>query len=139
MPDLSPAELLAYREKMQARGERADDYGDDEIAAWAAEESARKAARPYRPSNGTEGDSFMGAWCERCTRYRKGACGILNASFVYSLGEPGYPQEWRRVGPHGRPVCTAYRDPDDRPPPRPRNRVRPAEGQAGLFEEVPRA
>jgi len=22
--------------------------------------------RPYRPSNGTEGDIFMAQWCERC-------------------------------------------------------------------------
>ena len=73
------------------------------------------AGEPFRPSNGTEGDMFQGAFCARCTRqaeYRRthdgmDACPIMCASYVYSVRDPGYPKEWVFDG-EGWPVCTAF-------------------------------
>lgn len=70
---------------------------------------------PYRPSNGTEGEGFIGKWCENCTRdiqaqrhenYEKG-CPILAASFRFHIGEEGYPKEWQWI--ENSPVCTAFK------------------------------
>lgn len=70
--------------------------------------------RPYRPSNGTEGEIFYGrwcAWCERDREYRDGGqgdpCPILTATYALSVNDPDYPREWREDGPRG-PRCTAY-------------------------------
>lgn len=54
------------------------------------------AERPYRPSNGTEGMSFMEHWCDRCISDTVGdGCQILADTFVYDVDDPRYPQEWR--------------------------------------------
>lgn len=69
---------------------------------------------PYRPSNGTEGDLFMEAFCASCTR--DGAerpCGILLMAFALDLDHPDYPQEWQRDERGAR--CTAFTT--EHPPP----------------------
>lgn len=74
--------------------------------------------RPYRPSNGTEGDIFMAQWCERCALadYNGDGCMIQLRALAHSIGDPEYPAEWRLTN-GGAPQCTAF---DIDPPPEPR-------------------
>lgn len=70
----------------------------------------------YRPSNGTEGDAFASAFCQRCEReaaFRRSrgeelglACAIHVDVMAYGIDEPEYPAEWIRdvEGPR----CTAF-------------------------------
>ena len=80
----------------------------------------------YMPSNGTEGYSFIEAWCSTCARdkaMREGApieecdddevCEILGASFRDEA------VEWRELE-DGRCVCLAH-VPGDQPIPPPRD------------------
>ena len=66
----------------------------------------------YRPSNGTEGEMFMGKWCGKCERERAFAedgadpCQILGAVIGYSVDDPEYPGEW--VHDESGPRCTAF-------------------------------
>jgi len=88
--------------------------------------------KPYRPSNGTEGDMFEDRFCNRCKReakYRRtgdGAdgCKIATAVFIYDVDDPKYPKEWvvnKWGDPYGRTSrCTAFRHEDDPGPSRPR-------------------
>lgn len=60
--------------------------------------------KPYRPSNGTEGDIFMSRWCRRCTKdseVLKIYCPILNGALC---GEQ--PKEWQYM--NNKPLCTAF-------------------------------
>lgn len=91
---------------------------------------AQSAGRPYRPSNGTEGEIFEAAWCDHCRRdaaFRRfydsnGAvggdqpdgCAILCSAHAFDIGDDGYPSEWV-YGPDGQPRCTAFSD-EDAPP-----------------------
>lgn len=81
---------------------------------------AASAGRKYRPSNGTEGDIFMNAWCCRCQRdkaMREGAdfdecddnevCQIIADTHYYDVDDPAYPKEWV-IAQDGQPVCTAF-------------------------------
>lgn len=58
--------------------------------------------KPYRPSNGTEGDVFRADWCDKCERDREnretgaGGCPIIVYTMAYELTDPKYPKEWRR-------------------------------------------
>lgn len=92
--------------------------------------------RPYRPSNGTEGDIFEDRFCHRCKReakYRRtgdGAdgCMIATRAAAFDISEPAYPTEWvislgDATGMTAR--CTAFRHEDDPGPSRPR-KPRPA-------------
>lgn len=70
---------------------------------------------PYRPSNGTEGEMFMNAWCFRCERDRDEDCDILARSFAFNVDDPRYPKEWvcKWVAaddgfPSPIPRCTAF-------------------------------
>lgn len=65
----------------------------------------------YRPSNGTEGDCFMSAFCERCANDSEDdPCEIIGRTMALDVDELGYPTEWiRDVGPWpGNPRCTAF-------------------------------
>lgn len=69
--------------------------------------------KPYRPSNGTEGEIFQSQFCERCEkdRYESRPCLILGRIMALNINEPGYPKEWvRDVGVEwpGNPRCTAF-------------------------------
>lgn len=65
--------------------------------------------RPYRPSNGTEGDVFMAQWCERCAMadYDGGGCMIQLRAIAHGISEPEYPPEWNFTN-GGAPQCTAF-------------------------------
>lgn len=73
------------------------------------------SGKPYRPSNGMEGESFIGVFCQHCKRgeyERTGknpeqACDILSRSFWNNVGDPEYPTEWVH-DKKGRPTCTAF-------------------------------
>lgn len=69
----------------------------------------------YRPSNGTEGDSFINEWCADCDRHpadieSDDQCEILMATFVCGTDDTEYPDEWRYVD--NSPVCTGFRSRD---------------------------
>ena len=62
----------------------------------------------YRPSNGTEGESFMGRFCDRCTREAgKRECPILNQALL------GNVQEWIYAPDTGEATCTQFRRRED--------------------------
>lgn len=67
----------------------------------------------YRPSNGSEGSSFISHWCDRCERdraFREGrgdSCSIVANTLVYNVGDPEYPEEWT-WDKDGVPICTAF-------------------------------
>lgn len=63
--------------------------------------------RPYRPSNGTEGDIFMAEWCERCARNEGDGCMIQLRALAHSIGDPEYPCEWNFTN-GGVPQCSAF-------------------------------
>lgn len=54
--------------------------------------------RPYRPSNGSEGEAFENAFCLRCKKYGDpdgvGTCDILCAAMSRLEDHPNYPKEW---------------------------------------------
>lgn len=71
-------------------------------------------AEKYRPSNGTEGECFIAAWCDRCEHERlhretegnADGCSILTRTMVYEVDEAKYPVEWI-IDAEG-PKCTAF-------------------------------
>ena len=70
-----------------------------------------ETTRPYRPSNGTEGNFFYENWCARCQRESHGRqCNIFTRTLALDIGEKGYPKEWVRdiSGWPGDPRCTAF-------------------------------
>ncbi|NDV53859.1 hypothetical protein [Salipiger sp. PrR003] len=66
--------------------------------------------RPYRPSNGTEGDTFMAGWCANCALadYEGDGCTIQLRALAHSIDEPEYPADWNHTN-GGEPQCTAFR------------------------------
>lgn len=66
--------------------------------------------KPYRPSNGTEGELFFGAYCADCTRQRtEHGCSIARRALFHNVREEGYPNEWI-YGHDGQPACTAFEE-----------------------------
>jgi hypothetical protein len=64
-------------------------------------------AEPYRPSNGTEGESFMGQWCSRCRKdSEEKPCPIIGWTMAVDVDDPNYPKEW--VQDAKGPRCTAF-------------------------------
>ena len=75
-----------------------------------AEAMQRNAGTAYRPSNGTEGAFFEGAWCAGCRRGGEhAACRIHMMALAHDIEDPGYPREWI-YGSDGQPCCTAFSD-----------------------------
>lgn len=66
-----------------------------------------RAGKPYRPSNGTEGDYFEAAWCSDCAKQVEDACPIFMAMLFYRADEPEYPSEVK-YGSDGHPVCLGH-------------------------------
>lgn len=95
--------------------------------------------RKYRPSNGSEGEAFMGRWCEKCADYPladseeefNDKCAILPATFATDVNNPEYPAEWI-TDEHG-PRCTAFRDAETAEP----RRAPDAPGQLVMFGGKP--
>lgn len=65
--------------------------------------------RPYRPSNGTDGECFMAKWCDRCKHdaTEDDPCMILGATMAFSIDDKEYPKEWITGSGKG-PRCTAF-------------------------------
>ena len=61
--------------------------------------------KPYRPSNGTEGDFFIESQCGNCTK-RKG-CRIVRLTMMHHEDDPNYPKEWVSYEDGNNPRCTA--------------------------------
>lgn len=86
--------------------------------------------KPYRPSNGSEGDAFDALFCNRCVLdkaaragdYANG-CDILLRALAFGITDANYPSEWRQnIGAKWDPFCTAFveeSDDDDGEPPQP--------------------
>lgn len=73
----------------------------------------------YRPSNGSEGDAFMAAWCCHCERGVH-PCEILALTMALEIDHFRYPPEWvedlDQPFPFRQPRCTAFRDLQGQPP-----------------------
>ncbi len=67
----------------------------------------KSAGKPYRPSNGTEGDIFMEMYCDRCAK--REYCVIPCVSMAFEKDDPEYPKEWL-FGSDGVPICTAIEE-----------------------------
>lgn len=98
-------------------------------------ETTCAAKNSYRPSNGTEGMSFVEDFCEQCIHENpdlnsKKKCEILTLTMFYYPTDKEYPREW--IYKDGKPTCTKFQkwdwnndgDPDDpdnpkAPPPPP--------------------
>lgn len=78
--------------------------------------------KPYRPSNGTEGECFFHSFCYQCARYgQEGACEILGRSLQLEIDDPDYPKEWVSdgfgdKGYEQNPRCTAFIPEDESVP-----------------------
>ena len=66
---------------------------------------------PYRPSNGTEGEIFMSAWCAKCVRDRPqrggnpfDGCEIITLTMAFDIDHPSYPEAWVQDD-EGTPSC----------------------------------
>ncbi len=68
--------------------------------------SDRIPIRLYRPSTGTEGAAFQERFCVRCVKDRQNDCGILAASYAFSIDDVSYPRQWVEIGDE--PQCTAF-------------------------------
>lgn len=73
------------------------------------------SGKPYRPSNGAEGEMFMSAFCAHCVHdaahranpHGADGCPIIPNSMAYDISDPNYPPEWR-WSERGQPVCLAF-------------------------------
>jgi hypothetical protein len=82
--------------------------------------------KPYRPSNGTESDIFMGTWCRGC---RKNSwCRIIDRSMIFDEEDKGYPRALR-IGDNGQPECTSFEEPGTEPKKRRRKESFPLFGE----------
>lgn len=73
----------------------------------------------YRPSNGTEGECFYGAWCANCTKdTERHPCRIVGATQFLDMDDHNYPWQWQYTTPEeaseiypgiGKaPICRAF-------------------------------
>lgn len=80
----------------------------------------KRAGEKYRPSNGTEGQLFLDAFCRRCQRdgaMRAGEpveecddnqrCDLIGLTMIHDIEARKYPSEWQ-YGKDGQPCCTAF-------------------------------
>ena len=68
------------------------------------------SGKPYRPSNGTEGEMFEKEFCHRCTRWNgddPNECDISMRAFFCDVADARYPIEWTHDS-EGQPMCTAF-------------------------------
>ena len=69
--------------------------------------------KPYRPSNGTEGDMFMERFCFNCVHdgyteeTPEAGCELIIRSMAYKTSDPDYPKEWV-FDENGVPKCTRF-------------------------------
>lgn len=115
---LETASLDQLREALQAKGIKAANRKAiearipikemREIEARHIEQAQRiEQAGIFQPSNGTEGDSFMSAFCFRCGQWGAKGCDIQARTMAFGPEDPEYPREWTYDG-QGDPTCTAF-------------------------------
>ena len=63
------------------------------------------STKPYRPSNGTEGELFIIEQCGDCTKRR--GCRIVRETMRYHEDDIRYPKEWVSDIDGGNARCTA--------------------------------
>lgn len=75
--------------------------------------------QPYRPSNGTEGEIFMGQWCARCLRDKErregdafAGCDIITMTMAFDIDHPSYPKAWVQDD-DGQPSCLEFTAEDE--------------------------
>jgi len=86
-------------------------YTDEDAARF----FKARAGKPYRPSNGTEGEIFQATWCAQCEanrafredHERADGCPIIANTMALSIDDPDYPAAWH-YGPDGQPKCAAF-------------------------------
>ena len=66
---------------------------------------SERSTKPYRPSNGTEGDFFIAAQCGNCTK--QDGCRIVRETMRYHEDDIRYPKEWVSDADGNNPRCTA--------------------------------
>ena len=69
-----------------------------------------RVGQKYRPSNGTEGDTFTEKFCDNCLKEdldNDVYCPINNKTMLHDIEDAEYPSEWQ-YSPYGQPVCTAF-------------------------------
>lgn len=85
------------------------------VAVFTRMLDAAEGVTLYQPSNGFEGEIFMGRWCEACTKDNldpntgEGGCPIIAYTMALDIDDPDYPREWR-LDAEGAPTCTAFED-----------------------------
>jgi hypothetical protein len=66
--------------------------------------------KPYRPSNGTEGECFIASWCGTCGLSAAPedliGCSITGRTMLHDVDDADYPAEW--IFADGKPRCTAW-------------------------------
>jgi len=88
-----------------------------------------QAGQKYQPSNGTEGEIFIDAWCSHCARDKALSeglpieecdddqlCKIVAHTMAFDVDDSRYPHEWQ-YGKDGQPCCTAFVHAGDQIPP----------------------
>ncbi len=68
------------------------------------------AGKPFRPSNGTEGEVFEKYFCHKCSKEDEELeiwCDIHNRALFHDRKESQYPKEWI-FDSEGWPICTAF-------------------------------
>ena len=63
------------------------------------------SSEKYRPSNGTEGMSFMAEFCDQCAV--RGICRILPKVMALHTDDPEYPEQWT-YDAEGYPTCASF-------------------------------
>lgn len=68
-----------------------------------------RTTKPYRPSNGTEGEWFIGWQCMHCARARADdPCEIVTDTMSLAETHPDYPREWVVDLDGANPRCTGF-------------------------------
>lgn len=72
-----------------------------------------KPIKKYRPSNGSEGDWFMGKFCYQCIHDNPDCealsprCDIMTLTMCLDVTDKDYPNEWT-FDEMGNPTCTSF-------------------------------
>ena len=62
--------------------------------------------KPYRPSNGTEGQIFISNYCDECRKQEE--CQIILYSMAHDIDSAEYPKQL--IYRDGQPCCTEFED-----------------------------
>ena len=65
--------------------------------------------KPYRPSNGMEGEYFLSVFCNKCLvgKESENGCNILIKTMVFCEKDKEYPFDW--VVSDGNPECKSFK------------------------------